>query len=303
MTKIIFSRKGFDSSAGGIPSRKRGEYLTSFPIPSEKNTLTTYNDLGLGKDIQELSNHKIKATDTCHHDPNLKYGEFGQVGAAQTHLKNNNVGIGDLFLFWGWFRETMTVNKKTVFSKDDPGHYRFFGWMQIGEIITLGKDPSWYLKSKPNSMSHPHTIGPWGDNNTLYLASDKLDAFGLKDYYGFGEFNASDKTNLSINPYVKKSKWICPKWLNPNHGGCGMTYHKDPIRWDDNTVDIVGRGQEFIAEPKKINDCKKWLINIFKDAYTIDEVEYFKKLKKDLNEEVMRRALLNKDQWTRDTIQ
>ena len=82
MTKIIFSRKGFDSSAGGIPSSKRGEHLSSFPIPYEKNTLTTYNHLGLGKDIKELSNNKIKPTDTCHFDPNLDYGEFGQVGAG-----------------------------------------------------------------------------------------------------------------------------------------------------------------------------------------------------------------------------
>ena len=59
-----------------------------------------------------------------------------------------------------------------------------------------------------------------------------------------------------------------------------MTYHKDITRWGKNTVDIVGRGQEFIAKPKKINDCKNWLINIFKDAHTIDEVKYFKKLKK-----------------------
>ena len=90
MTKIIFSRKGFDSSAGGIPSSKRGEHLISFPIPYKKNTLTRYNHVGLGKDIKELSNNKIKPTDTCHFDPNLDYGEFGQVGAAQTHLKNNN---------------------------------------------------------------------------------------------------------------------------------------------------------------------------------------------------------------------
>ena len=105
MTKIIFSRKGFDSSTGGMPSYKRDETLISFPIPSQINTLTTYNDLNLGKDIQDLSNNKIKSTDTCHFDPNLDYGEFGQVGAAQTHLKNNNVKVGDLFLFWGWFLE------------------------------------------------------------------------------------------------------------------------------------------------------------------------------------------------------
>ena len=115
MRKIIFSRKGFDSSTGGMPSYKNGENIISFPIPSQTNTLTTYDDLGLGKSIQDLSNNKIKAKDTCHFDPNLEYGEFGQVGAAQTHLENNNVKVGDLFLFWGWFRETVTINKKTVF--------------------------------------------------------------------------------------------------------------------------------------------------------------------------------------------
>ena len=274
MTKIIFSRKGFDSSTGGMPSYKRDKTLISFPIPYQKNTLTTYNDIGLGKHIKELSNNKIQPTDTCHFDPNLNYGEFGQVGAAQTHLENNNVKVGDLFLFWGWFRETLTIDNTTVFSKKDLGHYRFFGWLQIGKIIHLGKDPSWYMeetRQSPHSMSHPHTIGQWKQNNTLYLASKKLDAFGLKNYYGFGKFDASENTNLSIDPTNKKSLWKCPNWLNPKLGGCGMTYHNDMRRWQENTVDVVGRGQEFVAEPKKIEDCKKWLKNIFKDAKTIEK--------------------------------
>ena len=305
MTKIIFSRKGFDSTTGGMPSYKRDQALISFPIPSQKNTLTTYSDIGLGKIIKELSNNKLKPTDTCHFDPNLEYGEFGQVGAAQTHLENNNIKVGDLFLFWGWFREILTVDKRTVFSKEDPGHYRFFGWLQIGEIIHLGKDPSWYLKEikeNPHSMSHPHTIGQWKENNTLYLASKKLDAFGLNDYYGFGQFNASEKTNLSIDPSNKKSLWKCPKWLNPKLGGCGMTYHNDMKRWQEKTVEVVGRGQEFIAEPQKIEDCKNWLKIIFKDAKTIKEVEYFKQLSKDITEEALKSAYLHKDQWIRDTF-
>jgi len=70
-------------------------------------------------------------------------------------------------------------------------------------------------------------------------------------------------TNLSFDPSIKKSRWICPKWLNPNHNGCGMTYHKSQDRWGEHTVDIVGRGQEFIAKPKDREGCKKWLISIF----------------------------------------
>ena len=57
--KIIFCRKGFDSTAGGIPSIKIGKNLQSLPIPYKKNTLTTYNDLNLGNEVKQLSKNKI----------------------------------------------------------------------------------------------------------------------------------------------------------------------------------------------------------------------------------------------------
>ena len=134
------------------------------------------------------------------------------------------------------------------------------------------------------------------------MASEKLNVFGIDGYYGFGKFNASDKTNLTFDPSIKKSIWKCPKWLNPNHGGCGMTYHKDRKRWGKHSVNVVGRGQEFIAEPKKIEDCKKWLKNIFKDAKTIEEVKEAKKLAEQINQEALRRAYLNKEQWIKGTF-
>ena len=266
MIKIIFSRKGLDSTAGGIPSPKKGKNIQSLPIPYKINTLTSYEYLGFGKEISQLSKNKIKPSDTCHYDPNLETGQFGQVGAAQTHLENNKVGIGDIFLFWGWFRETVEFQNKISFSKTDPGHYRMFGWFQIGKIIKLGDDPSWYSKEKPNPNSHPHTIGKWKKNNTLYIAKKNLEGFELKNFPGFGKFKATKMTNLSFNPLVKKSKWICPQWLNPKHGGCGMSYHKNLSRWKENTVDIVGRGQEFVAKPKNDKECKKWLMSIFQSA-------------------------------------
>ena len=51
MIKIIFSRKGLDSTAGGIPSPKKGKNIQSFPIPYKTNTLTSYKYLVSGKGI------------------------------------------------------------------------------------------------------------------------------------------------------------------------------------------------------------------------------------------------------------
>ena len=98
------------------------------------------------------------------------------------------------------------------------------------------------------------------------MQKKNLEGFELKSFPGFGKFKATKVTNLSFNPLVKKSKWICPQWLNPKRGGCGMSYHKNLNRWKENTVDIVGRGQEFVAKPKNDKECKKWLMSIFQSA-------------------------------------
>ena len=74
-----------------------------------------------------------------------------------------------------------------------------------------------------------------------------------------------------------------------------MTYHKDRKRWGNDTVDVVGRGQEFVAVPNKLDECETWLKNIFKDAKTIEEVQEAKKLAGQINKEALRRAYLNKD--------
>ena len=58
MIKVIFSRKGLDSTAGGIPSPKKEKY-SSFPIPYKTNTLTSYDYLGFGKEINQLSKKRL----------------------------------------------------------------------------------------------------------------------------------------------------------------------------------------------------------------------------------------------------
>ncbi|MED5207329.1 MAG: hypothetical protein VX465_11920, partial [Pseudomonadota bacterium] len=127
--RIIFSRKGFDSASGGGPSPIVAGRPVSLPIPAGEASHTTYGDLGLGDHAAHASRGKLGAEDLCHHDP-MFTGDgvclFGQCGAAQTHLANQGVGEGDVFLFFGLFRE----------AGGEP-HHRIYGWCEIAEIIDL----------------------------------------------------------------------------------------------------------------------------------------------------------------------
>jgi hypothetical protein len=123
--RVIFSRKGFDSAAGGGPSPIVDGIPISLPIPSDGFSRTTYGNLRLGDLAGTASRGKLNADDLCHHDPMFTVptssGDgtclFGQCGAAQTHLANQGVGIGDVFLFFGLYRE----------EESREAHHRIFG--------------------------------------------------------------------------------------------------------------------------------------------------------------------------------
>ena len=109
MNRIILSRKGFDSSAGGTASPIFSDgKLFSIPIPQKFPSPTRYKDLKFngmtGKDIlKESSVKSVLPHNYCHYDPLLskEIGIFGQASSSQTELKNNKVSSGDLFLFFG----------------------------------------------------------------------------------------------------------------------------------------------------------------------------------------------------------
>jgi hypothetical protein len=105
--RIIFSRKGFDSGVGGVPSPIIDGRPISLPIPTNRRSETTYADLGLSEIVEAATKGRIAGTSLCHHDPMFEQGRcaFGQTGAAQAHLANNAVGVGDVFLFFGLFAE------------------------------------------------------------------------------------------------------------------------------------------------------------------------------------------------------
>ena len=158
---------------------------------------------------------------------------FGQTGAAQSHLDYNGVGISDVFLFFGLFAGS---------AGDDP-HHRIFGYLEVADVTRPGAEPT--LSDQPAGFRHrhPHTIGQWNANNTIYT--------------GPGNTAASDVPGLRLSlPHGPVSFWMVPAWLRE----VGLTYHRDPARWHSNgTLRVVARGQEFVADIAGSSEAAEWL--------------------------------------------
>ena len=241
--KIIFSRKGFDSGSGGAPSPIINGIPVSLPIPTAHRSVTTYADLGLAEAVGTATRNRITGADLCHHDPMFSNGRcaFGQTGAAQAHLANNHIEPGDVFLFFGLFCEPGGRNR----------HHRFFGALQVEQVIHLGTAPSEQDQPAGFPRRHPHTLGEWNDNNTLYLGT------------GSTAQTASEALRLS-RPNGPVSRWRVPPWLRQ----VGLTYHNQAYRWEgDDTLNIVSRGQEFVADIAGCQDAALWLEMILHEIH------------------------------------
>ena len=114
--------EGFDSAAGGGPSPILPDgTLVSLPIPLGPSPVTYrdvyHNGSPLADLVTPLSRGRVTADHPCHLDPDLRRESrarlpgwrpiFGQCGPALSHLRNEGVKPGDLFIFFGWFREVI----------------------------------------------------------------------------------------------------------------------------------------------------------------------------------------------------
>jgi len=185
--------------------------LLSMPIPSQNDTLS-YCDLQYGKNTysdilrQLATKHRFDQYDKCHLDPDIRNGvrinsvsgwrpAFGQIDKAQTYLSNNHLGKGDLFIFFGRFRQTRgSIDEGTLhFDKDMPIIHIIFGYMEIGGIIPYDKITGM------NYTWHPHGCGERlkDKSNTLYIPAETL-SFS-KNYSGWGVFPFSKERVLTLS--------------------------------------------------------------------------------------------------------
>ncbi|BFM07717.1 hypothetical protein [Halioxenophilus aromaticivorans] len=282
--KIILSRKGFDSASGGVPS----PILTdgspvSLPIPDQRQKLPyieiAHGSGKIGPMVEQLTKGKISQHQGAHLDPDLNpYSlprapgwrpAFGQYGAAQAHLANQGVGVGDLFLFFGLFRQAMATEQGWQWVKDTKPHHRFWGYLQVGDVIAAQQcDGVTY----PWLRYHPHCQFD-APHNTLYLAADDFTLANTqaspnaKVLPGAGYFaSATDDLRLTDIDAQRVSQWRLPRWFHPGKTKPALSYHNDAKRWqrkrDHTRLDAVARGQEFVLDCKHYRSAQAWALGI-----------------------------------------
>ena len=278
--RVILSRKGLDSDFGGMPSpiMPDGQVL-SIPIPGDPDEIpySAVRSRFDGKTIPELAqslsptiryNRKRilwSENPMCHLDPDLSAcsyprlegwrGCFGQGGAAQTVLEKAGVKAGDVFLFFGWFRNTEWHGGKLRFCSGQ-GFHMIYGYLQVGNVYYPQKSsepiPDWLAY-------HPHTLPRRleNPNNCIYIASERAswDA-GLP---GYGLFPAWEESLVLSKPGMTRSRWSLPEEFR----GLRITYHSESS-WKDGYFQSSMRGQEFVLqEDERVQAWARKMVDAF----------------------------------------
>lgn len=233
--KIVLSRKGFDSSNGGIasPIFENGTML-SLPIPSKDNDKdkVKYSDLvcdgnSLSKILKDLG---YRGVDCCHLDPDLVYERrkkpaegwvpaFGQVNQSAKYLINNEISEGDLFLFFGNFRHVEKKEGKYMYARKckdcaDPYYGRelqaVWGYLQVKCIVS---DSAEQMKFR----WHPHSCDKrvHHENNNLIFTATEHVSFA-PDMPGCGVLPYNIERVLSM-PREPKATWKWQEAYNPKN--------------------------------------------------------------------------------------
>lgn len=291
--KIILSRKGVDSSAGGFASPVFPDgQMVSIPIPDNRSVVR-YRDMqaddssrAMGRLVRDLSGGKLNANTRAHVDPDLYYPQlarervietvtkkvtdqdwlplFGQCGAAQTHLQSLNVGRGDIFLFFGWFRQVELHQRRWRYVPTAPDLHVLYGWMQIKSVESV--EHIMRSEKKAWMRYHPHCLAEFKGSNVIYCASRNLSLL-KKRLPGAGLFKACRSELCLTQSGCSRSRWRLPGWMYPQSRRSSLSYHSDLNRWQKKgshaLLRSAARGQEFVLDLDDYPEGKEWLESLF----------------------------------------
>lgn len=268
--------------------------MFSVPIPDPRSPLC-YGDIDsdpdLGKLVSNLSGGSIKRKTRVHLDPDLEARSiprdeqwrplFGQCGAAQSHLDKLGVEAGDLFIFFGWFKQVELVRRKWRYVSGAPDLHVIFGWLQVDRIVGVND-----LLLAPGTKQtqwlhyHPHCHGKFSGVNTIYqakrtlsladawlsdpgLSGPRLSGPRLSGHGGAGVFRHYAKHRQLTAPGHSRSVWCVPNWMHPKGRDSTLSYHTDLSRWTRNSQSTelrsVARGQEFVLDLDHYPEAYDWL--------------------------------------------
>ncbi|OLS24701.1 MAG: hypothetical protein HeimC2_21820 [Candidatus Heimdallarchaeota archaeon LC_2] len=276
--KVILSRKGFDTYNGGYASPiLPDDTLMSLPIPSDRDKIQ-YSDLKFDNDhsyferMKEIdprrkSNKKyisFNERTKCHLDPDIyRYVKlrrkgwmplFGPSGKAYTELTKEGVSVGDLFLFYGWFKRTIEKDGILEFAPKAQDLHVIFGYLQVGEIYQVANR----LSDNPTWMRyHPHVenIDRRKNRSIVYVASKFV--MWDDDITGSGVFSCNENVILTKKGYPR-SRWLLPEFFRKVR-----IYPHTSSAWrEEGYFQSTSPGQEFVIEDNdKVENWAKSLIN------------------------------------------
>ena len=260
--KIILSRKGFDSSNGGIPSPILPDgTMLSLPIPSiyGRSYTEMYYKGWSYKEILANLGYTGKLM-TGHLDPDIRSNVFqiqsalwkplfGQVGQAQGVLRNRGVSVHDLFLFFGTFRR---VDENFHYLVQSRPKHLIYGYFQIGGVI---HDPSIIR----GFTWHPHAQMTEQTNNVIYTASESLST--NNSIPGHGVLTCSDELVLTKG---NKKWYIWDEFRFPFLKQNYLLESSRKFSESDGGIMIADKtGQEYVySENDEISD---WAIRIIEN--------------------------------------
>ena len=269
--KIVISRKGFDSKYGAAPSpilMPDGE-MWSIPIPEDGGadcSSTRYGDImrgsrSIGPIVAALTKGRHGPNHYAHFDPDLDEGSLprqpgwkGLFGlghqASFTHLNTTHgVGVRDVFLFYGSFRQVDVTPRGCKYRRGSPVLHVFFGWLQVASQVS----PADANANMPWTRYFPHCVRPAHRASPLEFLyiSDNLNLPGMKRKLpGAGIFRTyDDDLRLTLEGQTK-GVWRLPPWMHPDNG-CRLSCNENPNRWSylpDGRVRLESAdiGQEFV---------------------------------------------------------
>lgn len=286
--KVILSRKGMDSENGGIPSpiiqSSHGYWkYYSLPIPSINSNiryedLHLFDDIKVSKFVEDLG-LKTRKYEFCHLDPDIRESYlknrpsgwkrcFGQVKSAQTHLKNYQVDIGDIFLFFGWFKKAEYKNGKFQYIADrnyPNGFHAIYSYLQINEIYKPNVQgvPDW-LQYHPH-VKYKNESEFKNDNNTIYVAGDFINHPKHFNKNGSISFVFSEDLILTKKGQSARSVWELPIEIHPSNGIVLSQHTSDRWKVENNKAILktIPRGQEFVFTDIGSN-VENWCIELIK---------------------------------------